>query len=272
MTVVLLHGYALDRYSWDRIAPLLPEAVEEPPAVVAYDHRDHGKSGRAGRGTATMARLGDDLAEVLEREVPEGRVVLVGHDMGGLAIMALTQRHRKLFTARVAGLVLLATSSGGSPPRPRPRGRVRSECWRGTWNTCWARSCSGSCASTRGGRCGAALVALRRRSAAGAGRAVRGHDPAHLAAHRRRVPPGARRVRPRCGAGARGRPARDSHRGGAGPHRGGRGRRAPRRWPAARHGGGAARRRARRAATIRGTGPARIVASVREGRRQLRKS
>ncbi|MEV0070305.1 alpha/beta hydrolase [Amycolatopsis sp. NPDC050768] len=112
VTVVLLHGYALDRRSWSRIAPLLPEAVDEPLSVVGYDHRGHGKSGRAGRGTATMAQLGDDLAEVLERAVPEGRVVLVGHDMGGLAIMSLTQRHPELFAARVAGLVLLATSSG----------------------------------------------------------------------------------------------------------------------------------------------------------------
>ncbi|MFI5606590.1 alpha/beta fold hydrolase [Amycolatopsis sp. NPDC051903] len=112
VTVVLLHGYALDRRSWERIAPLLPEAVQHPLSVVAYDHRGHGRSGRAGRGTATMAQLGDDLAEVLERAVPEGRVVLVGHDMGGLAIMALTQRHPRLFAARAAGLVLLATSSG----------------------------------------------------------------------------------------------------------------------------------------------------------------
>lgn len=109
MTVVLLHGYALDRRSWERIAPLLPEAVGHPLAVVAYDHRGPGKSGR---GTATMAQLGDDLAEVLERAVPEGRVVLVGHDVGGLAIMALTPRRPRLFAARAAGLVLPATSSG----------------------------------------------------------------------------------------------------------------------------------------------------------------
>ena len=112
VTVLLLHGYALDQRSWDRVGPTLAAAVDEPLAVVSYDHRGHGGSGRARRGTATMAQLGDDLAEVLERAVPEGRVVLVGHDMGGLAIMSLTQRHPELFADRVAGLVLLATSSG----------------------------------------------------------------------------------------------------------------------------------------------------------------
>ena len=112
VTVVLLHGYALDQRCWSRIAPVLPDAAEHPLAVVSYDHRGHGESGRAQRGTATMGRLADDLAEVIEREIPDGRIVLVGHDMGGLAIMSLTQRHPDLFAGRVGGLVLLATSSG----------------------------------------------------------------------------------------------------------------------------------------------------------------
>lgn len=60
-----------------------------------------------------MTRLGDDLAEFIERAVPVGRVILVGHDMGGLVAMSLTQRHPALVTERVAGLVLLPTSAGG---------------------------------------------------------------------------------------------------------------------------------------------------------------
>jgi pimeloyl-ACP methyl ester carboxylesterase len=112
VTVVFVHGYALDQRSWSRIAPLVGDAAEVPVAVLTYDQRGHGGSGRARRGTATMAQLGDDLAELLERAVPGGRVVLVGHDMGGLAIMSLSQRHPELFRARIAGLVLLATSSG----------------------------------------------------------------------------------------------------------------------------------------------------------------
>jgi pimeloyl-ACP methyl ester carboxylesterase len=112
VTVVFSHGYALDHRSWWRLAPLLPEAVEGPVNVLAYDHRGHGASGRVSRADATMARLGDDLAELLERAVPTGRVVL-GHDMGGLAVMSLTQRHSELFVERVAGLVLLSTSAGG---------------------------------------------------------------------------------------------------------------------------------------------------------------
>jgi pimeloyl-ACP methyl ester carboxylesterase len=113
VTVVLVHGYALDHRSWREIAPLLPEAVERPVRVLAYDHRGHGASAPANRQVATMARLGDDLAEILERAVPDGPVILVGHDMGGLAMLSLANRHPALFAGRVAGLVLLATSAGG---------------------------------------------------------------------------------------------------------------------------------------------------------------
>lgn len=116
VTVVLVHGYALDRRSWRAIAPVLAEAAEEPVAVVAYDQRGHGESGDVGPASATMGHLGDDLAEVLDKVVPEGKVVLVGHDMGGLAILTLAQKHPDVFAARVAGIGLLAMSAGGVTP------------------------------------------------------------------------------------------------------------------------------------------------------------
>ncbi len=116
VTVVLVHGYALDRRSWRAIAPVLPEAAEGPVAVLAYDQRGHGESGEVRAASATMGHLGDDLAEVLENVTPAGKIVLVGHDMGGLAILSLAQRHPELFESRVSGLVLLATSAGGVTP------------------------------------------------------------------------------------------------------------------------------------------------------------
>ncbi|OLZ61712.1 alpha/beta fold hydrolase [Amycolatopsis keratiniphila] len=116
VTVVLLHGYALDRRSWRAIAPVLAEAAEKPVAVLAYDQRGHGESGEVRAASATMGHLADDLAEVLEKVIPDGKVVLVGHDMGGLAILSLAQRHPEVFAARVAGIGLLAMSAGGVTP------------------------------------------------------------------------------------------------------------------------------------------------------------
>ncbi|QWF84982.1 alpha/beta fold hydrolase [Amycolatopsis sp. CA-230715] len=113
VTVLFAHGYALDLRSWQAIVPDLVTAAERPVRVLTYDHRGHGRSDHATRSSATMNQLADDLAELVEKLVPDGKVVLVGHDMGGLAVMSLTQRHPRLFADRVGGLVLLGTSAGG---------------------------------------------------------------------------------------------------------------------------------------------------------------
>jgi pimeloyl-ACP methyl ester carboxylesterase len=106
-TVVLVHGWTLDHTSWDRIAALLPGRV------VRYDHRGHGGSAAAPPGTATVAQAADDLAELICDRVPTGPVVLVGHSMGGMAAMALAERHPGLFTDRIGAVGLVSTSSGG---------------------------------------------------------------------------------------------------------------------------------------------------------------
>jgi pimeloyl-ACP methyl ester carboxylesterase len=62
----------------------------------------------------TVDQTGDDLDAVLTAMVPgRSRVVLVGHSMGGMTIMALAGGHPELFGTKVAGLVLLATAAGG---------------------------------------------------------------------------------------------------------------------------------------------------------------
>jgi pimeloyl-ACP methyl ester carboxylesterase len=49
---------------------------------------------------------------VIEATAPTGRIVLVGHSMGGMTIMALAEHDRRLFTDRVAGVTLISTSAG----------------------------------------------------------------------------------------------------------------------------------------------------------------
>jgi pimeloyl-ACP methyl ester carboxylesterase len=105
VTTVLLHGWTLDHTSWDSVAAGLPGRV------LRYDHRGHGGSAPALPGTATIARCADDLAELVAARVPTGRLVLAGHSMGGMTIMALAEQHPSLLD-RVDGVVLVATSSG----------------------------------------------------------------------------------------------------------------------------------------------------------------
>lgn len=116
VTVVLAHGWVLDRRSWRRQIADLPAVAGVPVRILAYDHRGHGRSDPAPSGTTTIAQLGDDLAELLARRAPTGPVVLAGHSMGGMTIMALAERHRSLFTERVAAAAFVSTSAGGLRP------------------------------------------------------------------------------------------------------------------------------------------------------------
>ncbi|RZS43602.1 pimeloyl-ACP methyl ester carboxylesterase [Herbihabitans rhizosphaerae] len=112
ITVVLAHSYAQDHRIWHKVLDVLPHATERPVGVLAYDHRGHGDSEPATPATATVEQLGADLAGVITEGVPTGRVILVGHGMGGLAVMALIEAHRELFTERVAGVVFVNTAAG----------------------------------------------------------------------------------------------------------------------------------------------------------------
>jgi pimeloyl-ACP methyl ester carboxylesterase len=109
VTLVLAHGWTLDHTSWDRVVDALGEDIR----IVRYDHRGHGGSAPAPDGTATIAQVADDLAELIADRIPDGPIVLVGHSMGGMAAMALAERHPTLFAGRIAAVGLVATSSGG---------------------------------------------------------------------------------------------------------------------------------------------------------------
>ncbi|HEY2696457.1 MAG TPA: alpha/beta hydrolase [Pseudonocardiaceae bacterium] len=112
LTVILLHGWTLDHTEWQRVVPALTNAVNLRLRVIRYDHRGHGGSAPAKPGTATIAQLADDLAELIADRVREGPIVLVGHSMGGATIMAFAERHPELL-ARIVGTVFVATTSGG---------------------------------------------------------------------------------------------------------------------------------------------------------------
>jgi pimeloyl-ACP methyl ester carboxylesterase len=111
-TLVLAHGWTLTHHSWDPVVPLLL-ARHPRLRVVRWDHRDHGRStsGRDGR-PASVARLGADLARVLAAEAATGPLVLGGHSMGGMSVMAWAGLHPERFAARVTGSLLVSTAAG----------------------------------------------------------------------------------------------------------------------------------------------------------------
>lgn len=80
--------------------------------MVFYDQPGHGRSGKLQSGTYDIAALGRSLAAVLESTVPDGHIILVGHSMGGMTIMAFAEQYPEWFGNRVTGVVLMSTSAG----------------------------------------------------------------------------------------------------------------------------------------------------------------
>ena len=112
LTIVFVHGYALNLDSWH----FQRAAYRGLVRTVFYDQRSHGRSGRSAEEHANIEQLGHDLLRVLDEAVPEGPVVLVGHSMGGMTIVALAEEHPELFGDRIVGVGLVATTAGGIDP------------------------------------------------------------------------------------------------------------------------------------------------------------
>ena len=110
LTLVFVHGYVQQLAVWHYQRKALAE--DNPGRLVLYDQRSHGRSGRGAPHTATIEQLGRDLRTVLDAVAPTGPVVLVGHSMGGMAVMALAAADPELFGPRVVGVALIATSTG----------------------------------------------------------------------------------------------------------------------------------------------------------------
>lgn len=109
-TVLLVHGYAHSQAVWAQQRRAIHDAGYR---VVCVDLRGHGRSGEGDDSSYTIAQLGRDLATVIEQIIPHGPVALVGHSMGGMALMALAEERPELVRERVVGVALISTSAGG---------------------------------------------------------------------------------------------------------------------------------------------------------------
>jgi pimeloyl-ACP methyl ester carboxylesterase len=127
VTVVMAHGWTLAQAAWDDVAELLtPRVAAGDLRVVRYDQRGHGRSTWPSpthpTADITIDQLGEDLAVVLDRLAPTGPVVLAGHSMGGMTIMALAAARPELFGERVRGVALVSTAAGDLTSDPRSAG------------------------------------------------------------------------------------------------------------------------------------------------------
>ncbi|MDQ2836694.1 MAG: alpha/beta hydrolase [Actinomycetota bacterium] len=114
LTVVFVHGFTLNLGSFDFQRRALAEHFGSRIRLVCYDQRSHGRSERSPAQGCTIEQTGRDLDSVLDQLVPTGPIVLVGHSMGGMSLMALASQRPELLVAggRVRAVVLINTSSG----------------------------------------------------------------------------------------------------------------------------------------------------------------
>jgi pimeloyl-ACP methyl ester carboxylesterase len=120
LTIIFCHGYTLNLDVWH-----FQRRDLRGHRLVFWDQRDHGRSGRSADGAASIGRLGADLDLIIKAVAPgDVPVILVGHSMGGMTIMALAGQHPELLGAKVAGVALISTTASGldrgSPWMPGP--------------------------------------------------------------------------------------------------------------------------------------------------------
>ena len=152
VTIVFCHGLALNQDSWH----YQRRDLEDLGRLVFWDQRGHGRSGRGAARNATIDQLGRDLLAVIDATAPKGPIVLVGHSMGGMTVMALADqqpravrrpRRRRgagVHLARPAGRGDLRGPGRGRPGRcgERPPGRSRPSTGGRVWSPVAASSAS----------------------------------------------------------------------------------------------------------------------------------
>lgn len=105
--LVFIHGFSLDMTTWHEQWTALSERFR----CVLFDQRAHGRSGRPPGRDYSVSATGRDLSAVLDVVAPRDPVVLVGHSMGGMTILAMAEQRPEAFGTRVAGAVFVGASA-----------------------------------------------------------------------------------------------------------------------------------------------------------------
>jgi len=106
--LVFAHGFSLDltawHYQWTELSGRF--------RCVTFDFRSHGRSGRAANGDLSPSAFGHDLAAVIDAATGQGPVLVVGHSMGAMAILAMAETRPDLVAERVAGVAFAGAAAG----------------------------------------------------------------------------------------------------------------------------------------------------------------
>lgn len=118
VTVVFAHGFCLRKAAFHFQRIRLTQEWGSQVRMVFYDQRGHGQSGTAAPETYTVPQLGADLETVLQVMAPRGPIVLVGHSMGGMTVLAHAHQHPEQYGPRIVGAALLSSAAEGVARSP----------------------------------------------------------------------------------------------------------------------------------------------------------
>lgn len=110
-TVVFVHGFCNSMEAFHFQRRHLAQRWGYRLRLVLFDQRGHGRSGTPATDSCTVDQLGRDLLTVIDARAPRGPLILVGHSLGGMAILAAAAHAGDLFAKRVRGVALLSTAA-----------------------------------------------------------------------------------------------------------------------------------------------------------------
>ncbi len=111
VTVFLAHCWTLNQHDWHYQVRDLQREFGHQVRIITWDHRGHGESDALPKAGCTIENLARDWAALVDDLAPTGRLVLAGHSIGGMTLMALADLRPEIFE-RVVGTAFVSTSSG----------------------------------------------------------------------------------------------------------------------------------------------------------------
>lgn len=111
--LVLVHGWICTGRAWHEQVLRLADRYR----IVTYDQPGHGSSDGPDTGVYDLDLLGDTFAHVVDRCTRPGPVLVAGHSLGGMTLLNAARRYPQLVQDRLAGAVLLSTTSSARAER-----------------------------------------------------------------------------------------------------------------------------------------------------------
>lgn len=107
LTVVFIHGFMLESAAWYLQDDFLEANYPEIQRLL-IDVRGHGLAAGTPPQQCTIDGAADDVVAAINKAVPHGKIILVGHSLGGMITMNVVRRGG--LGERIAGVVLCSTA------------------------------------------------------------------------------------------------------------------------------------------------------------------